>query len=139
VPDRVERTGVQLPSWQRSILAAIVAIAIAEGLAALVVWTGDGFGAGDLLPFVIWLLPFGLLTFATTRALATLVRRLGATRPLRALFAAALGAAVGYAWTLAMAAMMGPWFGTFSFPVGWLLVVSGALAHAFALSAGRRD
>lgn len=122
--------------WRRSAIAAVAAVVIAESLAAAVVAVRQGFGAGDLLPFLLWLVPFGVLTFMTASLLARLARSLAAPL-LRALVALGVGAAVGYGWTLAMFAMMGPWFGTFSFPVALVLTAAGALAHLLPIAPAR--
>jgi hypothetical protein len=85
----------------------------------------DGFGMGDLYALAIWSLPFGVVV-----ALAGVVLRRWRRPRLRAVrgaLAAALGAMLGILWTLAMIQMMGPWFGTFSFPVLPILTIGGAL------------
>jgi hypothetical protein len=96
-------------------------------------WTAlhDGFGIGDLVALALWSLPLGVIIGAAWVVLRRAVRP--ETRALRVLVAATIGALLGVLWTLLMVRMMGPWFGTFSFPVLPILAASGALTlGAFA-------
>lgn len=91
----------------------------------------DGFGMGDLLALVLWSLPFGVVIGAACVVLRRSERP--ETRALRVFIAATVGALLGVLWTLLMVRTMGPWFGTFSFPVLPILASSGALTlGAFA-------
>jgi hypothetical protein len=115
-----------------------IAIASTELLAAAYVWRYDGFGQGDLIPFLFWISPFGvLLSFIVTPGAAWTARRrlhlfIGMA------IAAVVGAAVGFAWALFMAWSMGPWFGTFSFPVLTILVSGGAITSVLGFAFRRR-
>jgi hypothetical protein len=104
---------------------AVVLAAAAAGAGAWVV-SHDGFGAGDIAALLLWSLPLGVGV-----ALASLAIRKTwqpSSSLLRVVVAAALGALLGSVWTLAIAWMMGPWFGTFSFPVLPILCMAGASA-----------
>jgi hypothetical protein len=109
--------------WVLGAATAVVVVALVE--AACWVVLHDGFGMGDLYALAIWSLPFGVLV-----ALAGVALRrwnLPERRAVRGSLAAALGAMLGVLWTLTMIQMMGPWFGTFSFPVLPILAIAGAL------------
>jgi hypothetical protein len=109
--------------WVLGATTAVVVVAVIE--AGCWVVLHEGFGMGDLYALAIWSLPFGVVI-----ALAGVVLRSWARpnrRAVRGSFAAALGAMLGVLWTLAMIQMMGPWFGTFSFPVLPILMIAGAL------------
>ena len=80
---------------------------------------------GDLLALALWSLPFGP-AIGTACVVVRSAERPEA-RTLRMLVATVVGALLGLLWTLLMAWMMGPWFGTFSFPVLPILASSGAL------------
>jgi peptidoglycan/LPS O-acetylase OafA/YrhL len=104
-------------------MTAVVVVALAE--AACWVVLHDGFGMGDLYALAIWSLPFGVLVALAGVALRRWNRP--ERRAVRGALAAALGAMLGLLWTLAMIQMMGPWFGTLSFPVLPILAIAGAL------------
>jgi hypothetical protein len=86
----------------------------------------DGFGRGDLLPFLVWATGLGLVVAAMATALQT--RHRGWSAPTRVITRSILGAATGYLWCVMMAWSMGPWFGTLSFPVLLVMTTSGAVA-----------
>lgn len=109
--------------WVLGAATAVVVVALVE--AGCWVVLHDGFGMGDLYALAIWSLPFGVVV-----ALAGVVLRRWnrpKRRAVRGSLAAAVGAILGLLWTLAMIQMMGPWFGTFSFPVLPILAIAGAL------------
>ena len=109
--------------WVLGASTAVVVVAVIE--AGCWVVLHEGFGMGDLYGLAIWSLPFGVVV-----ALAAVVLRSWGRprrRAMRGLLAAALGALLGLLWTLAMIQMMGPWFGTFSFPVLPILTIAGAV------------
>jgi hypothetical protein len=109
--------------WVLGATTAVVVVAVIE--AGCWVVLHDGFGMGDLYALAISSLPFGIVV-----ALAGVVLRRWKRPKLRAArgaLAAALGAVLGLLWTLTMIQMMGPWFGTFSFPVLPILAIAGAL------------
>jgi peptidoglycan/LPS O-acetylase OafA/YrhL len=115
------------------VLGATTAVAIVALIqAGCWVALHDGFGMGDLYALAIWSLPFGVLV-----ALAGVVLRRWKRpkrRAVRGTLAAASGAMLGLLWTLAMMQMMGPWFGTFSFPVLPILTIAGALTLGVVVS-----
>lgn len=104
----------------------VVIVALAE--AGCWVTVHEGFGMGDLFALALWSLPLGGVTASAGFVLRSAARPKGA---LRVFVAIALGALMGVLWTLLMAHMMEPWFGTFSFPVLPILVTSSALASGF--------
>jgi hypothetical protein len=109
--------------WVLGATTAVVVVALIE--AGCWVVLHDGFGMGDLYALAVWSLPFGVVV-----ALAGVVLRRWKRPELRAArggLAAALGAMLGLLWTLAMIQIMGPGFGTFSFPVLPILTIAGAL------------
>jgi hypothetical protein len=119
-------------SWSRSTKVAYVAVGatvtvVTASLIGAFCWVvfHDGFGMGDLLALALWSLPFGAV-IGTACVVLRSAERPG-RRALRVLVATAMGALFGLLWTLLMVRMMGPWFGTFSFPVLPILATSGAL------------
>ena len=90
------------------------------------VWMNDGMGSGDLLPFVLWSMPLGLLVAPVSYLLRGV-----SSRYLRTAASLAAGVLLGYGWTLAMAKMMGPWFGTFSFPVLPIFLLAASATLVF--------
>jgi peptidoglycan/LPS O-acetylase OafA/YrhL len=109
--------------WVLGAATAVVVVALVE--AACWVVLHDGFGLGDLYALAIWSLPFGVVVALVGVALRRWNRP--ERRAWRGSLAAALGAMLGILWTFAMIQMMGPWFGTFSFPVLPILAIAGAL------------
>lgn len=102
---------------------SVVIVALIE--AGCWVALNRGFGAGDLYALAFWSLPFGGII-----AVAGVVMRRSErpkVRVLRGLVAAAVGVLLGLLWTLLMIQIMGPWFGTFSFPVFPILASAGGL------------
>jgi hypothetical protein len=73
------------------------------------------FGANDILPFLIWTLPFAGVIALTKGKLGDASRRLPIL--LRYAVAVAIGIATGVLWTYIVAFFLGAWFGAFSFPV----------------------
>lgn len=92
----------------------------------------DGFGMGDLYAMAFWSLPFGGAIALAGIALRSIERP--KVRALRVLVAGCVGALFGMLWALLMVQMMGPWFGTLSFPVLPILTSSGALTLAVFVS-----
>ena len=122
-------------SLLRFTVSTLLAIAVAEVAALVYVEAHDGFGRGDLLPFLIWVVPFGL---AIGIAVVGGGRWLAKTnRAAAGAYGLTIGGGIGVAWTVLLAWMMGPWFGTFSFPVLYILLMSGALSAATACAAWR--
>jgi hypothetical protein len=109
---------------RHSVFVLILALGIPVTLAGAWVALHGGFGAGDLPAFLIWLLPLALAHLLATHLL---MRRSWGSALSRAVLSAAVGAAIGLLWTLAMRWMMGPWFGLLSFPVWPILVLAGSL------------
>jgi|SRR5688572_9464719 len=115
-----------LRAWWMVVPAAmmmVVVVALVE--AAICVELQGGFGRGDLVALGVWSLPFGGVVAAAALVLRRARRPQG--RALRTLVGVAVGAALGLLWTWMMVQMMGPWFGTFSFPVLPILAVAAAL------------
>ena len=103
--------------------AMVVLVALIE--AGFWVAFHGGFGRGDLLALSVWSLPFGAVV--ATAGLVLRGTEPPKARALRVWVAAAAGGLLGLGWTLLMVQMMGPWFGTFSFPILPILSTSGAL------------
>lgn len=108
------------------VTTSVVLIALIEA----VCWVAlnRGFGVGDLYALAFWSVPFGSIVAAAGIVVRKYERP--KIRVLRGILAAAVGALLGLLWTLFMIQMMGPWFGTFSFPVLPILASSGSLTLA---------
>jgi hypothetical protein len=106
-------------------LACLSAGGLAQIVAAVYVAQNRGFGSGDLGAFAYWNLLFALYVYAT----ATVLRpRLRVTRvgP-RIVTWTLIGGGAGFLWTWIVAAALGPWILTFSFPVLYIWTAAGAL------------
>lgn len=120
--------------WQRKdwLLSLLVCLAVSGLMATIFVVSQGGYGAGDLTAVLIWSTPLAVLLSLVARAFRSLWSRL---HPVLAwLLAAVLGLAAGFLWTMAVALLMGPWFGAFSLPV-WLCWMGGGLGGLVAASA----
>lgn len=109
--------------WVLGTTTAVVVVIVIE--AGCWVVLNDGLGMGDLYALAIWSFPLGLVVALAGMSLRS--RNGPKRRAARRVLAVALGAMLGVLWTLAMIQMMGPWFGTFSFPVLPILTTAGAL------------
>lgn len=117
----------------------VLAIAVAGLLAAaLQIAARSGFGSGDLKAFAVWLAPLALLVprlaiwYADASERWPFAARVG--------LGAAIGVGAGALWTLVPATMLGPWFGAFSFPVGYCFMIAsiaGMIAPLMPRSAPR--
>ena len=123
-------------SFLEFVVSALLAIATVEITALGYVEAHDGFGRGDLIPFSIWITPFGLAVGAAVLAGQRYLTKAGIAGIIS--YGLITGAAIGLLWTLALLWMMGPWFGTFSFPVLAILVVGGALSTAVGCGLWRK-
>ncbi|MDA0836423.1 MAG: hypothetical protein O3B01_04670 [Planctomycetota bacterium] len=96
------------------------------------------FGAGDVSAFLFWGAPFALMLGAFAPGFVAVVRRIPAV--LRYLLALIVGAGSGILWTIFVRAILGPWFGAFSFPVIYFWMFGGFSGLLFAsLYAIRRN
>lgn len=121
---------VKAIQWVLGVATTVVVVAVIE--AGCWVVLHDGFGMGDLYALAIWSLPFGVIVALAGVALRSWKHP--KHRAVRGVLAAVLGAMLGVLWTLAMIQMMGPWFGTFSFPMLPILTIAGALTLGVAAS-----
>lgn len=115
------------------VVASLIGAVASEALAFVRVQTNDGFGRGDLIGFLYWNLLFAIYLFAIAwilRPRLTIVRRMP-----RLLSWTIVGACAGFLWTWIVAAALGPWIQTFSFPVLYIWTVAGAV---FGLIVGGR-
>jgi len=103
---------------------AIICFGISGLVAGVKVASNRGYGAGDLLPFFIWTLPFAGVIALTKGKLTNSFRRLPVL-PGYAL-AAATGIGLGLLWTYIVAFFVGAWFSAFSFPVLTCWIIGGA-------------
>jgi hypothetical protein len=105
---------------------AIICFGISALMAGAEVAFNGGFGASDILPFLIWTLPFAGVIALSKEKLTNSVRRLSIL--VRYAVAVAAGIAAGLLWTYIVAFFGGAWFGAFSFPILSCWVVGGASA-----------
>jgi len=109
--------------WRWAVAALIgwlVSFAVAGAAVAR-----QGSGAGDLSAFAFWTTPAALGLALAGHLVLPLSRRRAAFSHVVALLA---GAAAGLLWTLAVALMLGPFMGAWSFPVLFCWMAGGAAA-----------
>lgn len=105
--------------------SGLLAAATAMLGAALFVSLANGFGSGDLAPFVIWCALLGI--FVAVLSVLILRLRLPERRFARHGAAALIGLVGGVLFTISVAVGLGPLIGGFSFPVLYLWT-AGAVA-----------
>lgn len=106
-----------------AIVAGLLGATVAVLVAFLAVANNEWFGADDVRAFAFWSVPFVvLLSVVALLARGWLQRSPG---PRRFVLAALLGIFSGVVWTLAVALVMGPWVGAFSFPILYLWIFGG--------------
>jgi len=115
-----------------AVLAGLAAVAGSVLAAVGYLATNRWFGAGDLSCMILWSLPLGVLVFGAVLILRPRLTRLGYAWHYSILLP--LGAALGIAWGVAAALILGGWIFAFSFPVFicWLVGgLSGGVAAAW--------
>lgn len=100
--------------------------AVAVLLCIVYVAANDWFGSGDIRSYALWSAPFSVLLASVALLTRDWLQQLSRTR--RYALAALLGLASGVVWTFAVALSMGPWVGTFSFPILYLWMLGGLSA-----------
>lgn len=111
-------------------------------MAKFLIALNNGFGAGDLSAFLYWTAFFAFALLLPAFAFAWLMR--SARTSNRVWIGVLLGGIAGFAWTLLNLAMLGPWFGAWSFNVFYCWIAGGAvgilsvalLGHWHSLRAG---
>jgi hypothetical protein len=93
-------------------------------MSSVLVVANGGFGASDILPFLIWSFPFAVIIALIKRGMKDILDRF--PLPIRYIVAAVVGGAGGVLWTYIVAFFLGVWFGAFSFPVLPCWMASGA-------------
>lgn len=117
------------------LLLAAAAFHVGAVLMAVAFLVGNrGFGAGDLGALCFWTL---VMTGPVLALGAGHARGAPPGRWLAAHGVVLAGVGIGFLATLGVRAMLGPWFGAFSFPVLYCWVV-GAVAACGVLTAGFR-
>jgi hypothetical protein len=102
----------------------------------LYVLSRNGYGAGDLYPFVFWGVAFALLLGAFGLGWAWLTS--GLPLVVRGLLGGIIGAGSGLLWTVIVRLLLGGWFGAFSFPVVYFWTIGGCFGLIFASLFGKR-
>ncbi|HEY9404528.1 MAG TPA: hypothetical protein VIQ24_17860 [Pyrinomonadaceae bacterium] len=110
--------------WKPLLTAAVICFGTSALVAGAEVVFNRNFGASDILPFLIWTLPFAGVIALTKGKLADASRRLPIL--LRYAVAVAVGIAAGVLWTYIVAFFLGAWFGAFSFLVLPCWIAGGA-------------
>ena len=107
-------------------LASSSSALIASFLVAILsLWMQSWFGVRDLYAFGFWTIPLLAIVFGLAPRLHTFF--LKRSHIAANLLAFAFGFIAGFLWTLLVAIFLGPWFGTFSFPV-IVCWIAGAIA-----------
>lgn len=113
-------------TWLIAAVCASLSLATTTLYLALQSW----FGVSDLSSMVFWSLPFAILV---SRTLAIAAGRLHGKRPVvRAMLLALVGSVAGIGWFFVAASLLGGWIMAFSFPVGFIWLVSAAVSGLFA-------
>ena len=112
-------------------IAPVASFATAWGVAAAIVATNGGFGAGDLPEFAFWSLPPALLLHPLVARLATVSARWHAA--VAFLAAGGVAAVLALAWTQIVGLALGPYILAFSFPVALCWLAGSAVGLAVDL------
>jgi hypothetical protein len=115
---RVLRTVVSIP------LASVVCIGASYFVARILLALNSGFGEGDLSVFLGWTRLFAIGLLVPALAFALVFRNARTVN--RIWIAVLLGGAAGFGYTLLNRAMLGPWFGAWSFNVLYCWIAGGA-------------
>lgn len=113
----------------RPILAIAFACLTAFGLGAVGVAQDEWFGSGDLVPYGIYCIPFGIGVWGAASFWFGLTRQWSVWVAVPLGFLA--GVVLGLVATFSVALFLGPWFGAMSVPV----LKSWCVAAAFAIPA----
>jgi hypothetical protein len=122
---------------KHSIWPALLFI-VGSGLTAiLLVARQGGFGAGDLLPFALWLVPMAVILALVARLSGQLLLRL--PRILGLVLALSAGFLFGLLTSFVPVIFLGPWGLAFSFPLPSAMISGGMAAFASLATGPRRS
>ena len=106
-------------------IASVVCLGASSLVAEILLVLNHGFGAGDMYAFLYWTSLFALALLLPAVAFAILLRHARTIN--RVWIGVLLGGLAGFGWTLLNIAMLGPWFGAWSFNVLYCWIVGGAV------------
>ena len=112
--------------WNLLPTTAVICFVVSALVASAKVAFNGGFGVSDILPFLIWTLPFAGVIALTKEKLTSSLRWLSTL--LGYTVAVVLGVVGGLLWTYLVAFFLGAGFGAFSFPVLPCWIAGGASA-----------
>jgi hypothetical protein len=131
---------VVMNRWRMVLVAPFVCLAVSMLLASAKVAIRGGFGASDLIPFLVWTIPLSLVGALIRHGLDSLLRLQSA--PLTYTLSGVAGIISGVLWTYLVALWLGPYFGAFSFEVlpCWIVGAASALimTTTYSLGTGRQ-
>jgi hypothetical protein len=105
-------------------VASVVCVGASYLVAKIFLALQNGFGAGDLSTFLYWTVLFAIALLLPALAFAFLSRNARTIN--RVWIGVLLGGVAGFGWTLLNLAMLGPWFGAWSFNVLYCWIAGGA-------------
>jgi hypothetical protein len=111
--------GVRHSNW----VVGLATLSSSIGVAVAYLATNHWFGSGDLPAMAIWSLPLAAMVAVLTGGLTR--ASVAAQAWLRYPLLVALGAVLGFLWTVIAAILLGGWIGAFSFPVLFCWVAAG--------------
>lgn len=123
--------------WKFLLMTAVVCFLTAAVMSGIIVVINMGFGASDLLPFLVWSLPFAIVIALVKKGLMDILHQLSLL--LRYIVAAVIGIIGGVLWTYIVAFFLGEWFGAFSFPVLPCWIASGASGLIIGTSSHKNE
>ncbi len=106
-------------------IASVVCFGASTLVAEILLALKHGFGAADMYAFLFWTSLFAVALLLPALAFALLLR--SARTINRVWIGVLLGSLAGFGWTLLNFAMLGPWFGAWSFNVLYCWIVGGAM------------
>jgi hypothetical protein len=118
-------------------IASVACLGASYLVARIFLLLNHGFGAGDLSAFLYWTSLFAVVLLLPGLLFALLLRNARTFN--RVWIGVLLGGLAGFGWTLLNRAMLGPWFGAWSFNVLYCWIVGGATGILIVALLGPRQ
>lgn len=102
------------------LLSALLHIVVCLIAAIVIIYLKNGFGKGDIYPFVFWTVPLTVGIAFNGRAVLNLCRSNHFL--LRLVFITIIAGLLSLTWIYSVALILGPWIGTFSIPLFYIWI-----------------